>query len=163
MDKLLFLDVDGVLNSARYIHAIGEKWDDPVHQMDPTAVQRLNQITDATQAQIVVSSTWRLAFDRVADGLVKLQHCFADYGITGSIIGMTPYLVRQGSSIIHLAYGTRSDEIRQWLTDHDALNTNFVILDDETIVGFDGHHIKTEFETGLLDVHVQRAIQLLGA
>jgi hypothetical protein len=59
MIKALFLDVDGVLNSDDYQFCSG-KWNmSKKSQIDPTSIPLLNQIIAATNAKIVVSSTWR--------------------------------------------------------------------------------------------------------
>lgn len=149
--KVLFLDIDGVLNSRKYILQMDELWDDPKNQMDPLAIARLNTITSKTGASIVVSSTWRLAFKHYPD---KLADCMASYGIAAPVIGMTDDLVRDGLA--------RKDEIRSWLNNHPEVEA-FVILDDETLDTFSDHHIKTRFDDGLQDVDVLRAIGILNA
>ena len=158
--KVIFLDIDGVLNSKKYITSMKDLWDDPKYQMDPLAVARLNRITDTTGADIVVSSTWRLAFTHHLD---KLQDCMASYGITGRVIGMTPDLVAMDYNL-YMAKPTRGGEIDQWLFD----NTNpmakdyVIVLDDETVDGWRHVHVKTNFDDGLQDSHVDQAIALLG-
>jgi hypothetical protein len=161
MKSILFLDIDGVLNSRQYIRRMNELWDDPKYQIDPDCVVRLNKITDETGANIVVSSTWRIPFLHTADGLTKLQDLFSGYGITGKVVGMTPDFVAQQYGSLYVASGHRGDEITAWLTDNPEVD-NFVILDDETVTGYDDRLIKTEFDTGLLDSHVERAIIMLG-
>jgi hypothetical protein len=148
--KVIFLDVDGVLNSRKYILQMDDLWDDPKNQMDPLAIARLNSITTQTGANIVVSSTWRLAFKRNPDGLAPF---FASYGIVAPVIGMTDDLVWDGLA--------RKDEIASWM-DHNPVD-NFVILDDETITGFPGHDIKTTFDHGLMDHHVDMAVAILNS
>lgn len=155
--KVVFLDIDGVLNSRSYITKMGELWDDPQHQIDPAAVIRLNRLTDATGASIVVSSTWRLAFRYYLD---KLQACMASYGITAPVVGMTPDFVVPTDGQVLLATGTRGDEITAWLDDNNVIR--FVILDDESVPGLSNYLIKTTFDDGLQDDHVDRAIALLG-
>ena len=55
--NIIFLDVDGVLNSKKYKKEIGSKFDDPQYQIDPNAVAKLQQIVAMTNAKIVISST----------------------------------------------------------------------------------------------------------
>lgn len=72
MNKFIFLDIDGVMNSNLFYSERTqdkryEEWikDYSKHiawgacNIDPRAVKRLNRITDTTKAKIVVSSTWR--------------------------------------------------------------------------------------------------------
>lgn len=147
--KGIFLDIDGVMNSRQYIRKMDVLWDDPKFQMDPEAVARLNTITDKTGAGIIITSTWRKAFYY----LHQCQDSMAEYGITGTILGMTPDLVVMGNH--------RGEEIKLWL-DSNPLDT-FIILDDEGVTDMDSYLIRTTFDLGLQDEHVQQAIARLGA
>src|SRR5512143_2968414 len=110
--KILFLDIDGVLNYGKYIKRLDGQFDDPKNQIDPEAVVRLNAITDLTGCKIVVSSTWRLAFlNRMAEPLRSLQGCLRSYGITGEVIDMTP-------NKPNALRNQRGKEIQAWLDEH---------------------------------------------
>jgi hypothetical protein len=147
--KVLFLDIDGVMNSRQYIKRVDVDFDDPKHQMDPDAVIRLNSICSQTGASIVVTSTWRKAFTYYLD---KLQDCIASYGIKAPVIGMTADLVLDGYS--------RTDEILCWLADHVDID-GYVVLDDEGI-NLPGHLVQTKFDDGIQDHHVRMAVVILG-
>jgi hypothetical protein len=149
--KLVFLDIDGVLNSGDYIKWCDGAFDDPLNQMDSRAVARINKITDATGAKIVVSSTWRLAFRHQPDSLRLLRNCMACYNITGEVIGMTGVLP-----------GDRRYEIQEWLDMNPGVE-QYIILDDGLIEGHSKHFIRTCFESGLQDSDVEIAIKLLNA
>jgi len=154
--KVIFLDIDGVLNSGKWIKQLEGGFDDPINQMDPTAVRRLNAITDATGAVIVVSSTWRLAFRRQANALCMLQRCMRAYKMTGEVIGMTG--VGEGDST-----NRRGNEIQGWLDQNTIAIEKFVIIDDDSDMGhLIQDRILTKFETGLLDEHVEKIIGILG-
>ncbi len=155
--KIIFLDIDGVLNSGKYIKQLDGEFDNPINQMDPVAVARLNTITDVTAAKIVVSSTWRKAFlHKCAEPLVSLQGCMRKYGITGEVIGMT--CVKDNT-----VRNQRGKEIQVWVNDHYHEIEKFVIIDDDSDMGrLKTHRIKTLFEYGLLDEHVDRIIEILG-
>ena len=60
---IIFLDFDGVLNTEKYYCELKSKGlpsDDKYGQLfDPEAVANLRKIIDATDARIVVSSSWR--------------------------------------------------------------------------------------------------------
>lgn len=145
--KVIFLDIDGVLNSGNYIKRLDGQFDDPQYQMDPVAVARLNTITRLTGASIVVSSTWRLAFKHSADPVGQCQRCMSAYKIEAPVIGITGELP-----------GGRKEEIREWLSEHSDVDA-FVILDDDTIEtepwtaetkpSLIEHCIKTSFCDGL--------------
>lgn len=155
--KVIFLDIDGVLNSGQYIKALDGDFDAPINQMDPVAVARLNTITDATGAKIVVSSTWRLLFlGKCADPLVSLQGCMRTYGITGDVIDMTP-------NKRNALRNQRGKEIQWWLDNHFGQVEEYVIIDDSTDMGRLLHKlIRTQFEDGIQDSHVERIIEILG-
>lgn len=63
MKKIIFLDFDGVMDTAYYDHVLGsnglpqtDKWG---AIFDPSCIASLRRIIDATGADIVVSSTWK--------------------------------------------------------------------------------------------------------
>ncbi len=154
--KVIFLDIDGVLNSGNYIKNPNIDFDDPTYQMDPVAVARLNRITDATGAKIVVSSTWRLAFLTHPTPLLALQECMQSYKITGEVIGMT-------CEKANALRNRRGKEIQVWINEHYNDIEKFVIIDDDSDMGrIRTHQILTKFEDGLLDYHVDRVIEILG-
>src|SRR5262245_31712256 len=93
--KVIFLDLDGGLNSLRYFEDIageprtmlavpaGEV--QQFTEIDPSAVARLNRIVAASGAHIVLSTTWRALFP-----LDVLQGALATRGFVGRVIGTTP-------------------------------------------------------------------------
>lgn len=154
--KVLFLDIDGVANSGAYIKLLDGLFDDPKNQMDPVGVARINAITDQTGAKIVVSSTWRLAFISQPNALSMLQSCMRAYGITGEVIGMT-------SNKVWATRNRRGKEIQEWVEDHYNEIEKFVIIDDDSDMGrMSKHHIKTMFEDGIQDSHVEQIVAILG-
>ena len=56
MRKYIFLDIDGPLNTARNDYLDPEKYG---HHFDNEAVKNLRKIVDATNASIVISSSWK--------------------------------------------------------------------------------------------------------
>lgn len=154
--KVLFLDIDGVLNSGNYIKRLDGRFDDPKYQIDPDAVVRLNAITDLTGCKIVVSSTWRIAFIRHPTPLDALQRCLRAYDITGEVIGMTP-------DKVNCVRNCRGKEIQSWLDDHYNEVEKFVIIDDDSDMGrLKNHLIKTLFADGIQDTHVRKIVEILG-
>lgn len=153
--KVLFLDIDGVLNSRTYLKFCYDQGVLPDDKIDPAAVARLNQITDATGAHIVVSSTWRLPYvwNKNVDKLVTLLQ---KTGIKGDILGATPD---------HNRSHGRGGEIQDWMNrcKLDGIQIDaFVILDDDDDMGdLSKFLVKTTFADGLQDVHVQAAIAIL--
>lgn len=125
--KVIFLDVDGVINSVRSMVALHRKDDGYRYDfIDPIAVALINRLTNVTGAKLVISSTHRKHIPCSEDGtrcLNAMQKYFDNFGITGKVVGYTPCL----------RTGHRGDEIRSWLADNkDKLEiTHYVIIDDD--------------------------------
>jgi hypothetical protein len=157
--KVVFLDIDGVLNSHEYVRSDRPRSKERggVMGIDPLAVSRLNRLLRATGAVVVVSSTWRKKRSRV-----ELQGVLDARGFQGTVHGKTPDLSgRSPGATLYLA-PQRGEEIRHWL-EHDGAEVEaFVVLDDDgDMDAVRGRFIQTEFETGLTDADVDRAIAML--
>lgn len=154
--KVIFLDIDGVLNSMAYVNKMGPLFDLPENQMDPTLIARLNKLTDATGAKLVISSTWRLPFIK-GHKLDMLKECMASYGITGEVIDMT------GDKVFAIN-NRRGKEIQEWIDDHYKEVDRFVIVDDDSDMGkLRRFLVKTNFDDGLQDTHLDQMAKMLHA
>ena len=102
--KVIFLDVDGVLNSQQLFEKCE---DDQLISVDEDNIKNLKTIVDATGAKIVLSSSWRYGWaehsDAVQDWCQILVDILAKYDL--KIIDKTEYL----------SSGRREDEIKDWL------------------------------------------------
>jgi hypothetical protein len=152
--KIIFLDIDGVLNSGRWLASIPYKLlreqdthvDRWVHMLDPAAVRLLNQIVERTGASIVVSSSWRYALD-----FERLVRELRSGGVSGEIIGCTAKCM-----------GWRGHEIEEWLNSTHLSYESFVILDDDSDMEPLAHRlVQTTFSDGLQREHVERAVEML--
>ena len=141
--KILFLDVDGVLNSRKDGNSIKLSTD--------SHLRLLQEIVKATGAKIVLSSSWRVG---PAKAFRNLNNRLAEYGL--EIMDSTPVL--PGSSC-------KGDEIRQWLSDNGQSVETFVILDDdEDMAEFtDTNLVQTDSEYGLQDKEAGRCIDMLNS
>jgi hypothetical protein len=175
--KILFLDVDGVLNCSDWYQERYDKVragqivrEHPVDEFSPSIVAKLNKITDATGAEIVISSTWRLG-----RSLDELRALFTEVGITAHVLDKTPFFGSIDGYTI-----PRGCEIEAWLDEHkfQRINwslkrqkefaelsevDNYVIFDDDSDMLYNQreHFIKTSQKTGLSDCDVDIAIELL--
>jgi hypothetical protein len=150
---IIALDIDGVLNSARYFsEEYGEVDGRGVAayasaQIDPAAVAILNRILAETGADVVVSSTWRL-MHRLPD----LRGILRRRGFAGRIIGRTPYLNGQ----------PRGLEIQAWLDAQREQPPAFAIVDDDEDMAHLSHRlVRTTFAEGLTEADVSRLIAML--
>lgn len=155
--KVIFLDLDGVLNSRAYDRT--RNWEELTY-IDETRLSLVKEITDATGAVIVFTSTWRVDWDkdpskRDEDGRY-IADTFALYGL--EIHDKTP---DRGLD------ADRGDEIREWLKNVDEPVESFVIIDDCVYDWGDmrDNFIKTNpyIGRGLESEHVQKAIEILNA
>jgi len=109
--RVIFLDIDGVLNSGRSVTATGS-----CYLLDSVAVGLINKLCEEADAKIVVSSTWRKRVgpgikDSLAVAGIKRRYFHPDYA-TPEIDGMA-----------------RGAEVKAWLLQHDDVE-NFVCIDD---------------------------------
>ncbi len=148
MEPILFLDIDGVLNSeayfarqrARRITIISTRQE----LIDPSAVVHLNRIVEATKCHVVLSSSWRL--HNLGDVIEWLR----ERGFHGTLFGATPR-----------APVTRGGQIQAWLDswDHRAV---YVALDDEPDLDtHPGRWVVTSYAEGLTAERADEAIRLL--
>ena len=130
MKPVVFLDIDGVLciKGCR------------PGTFAPECVTALNWLTDATAAQIVVSSTWRHG--------TGWRERIEGKGITAKIIGRTPDLNDRNPGTVIWTSVTRGTEIKTWL--HRHAPRPFVILDDDTDMDdLRDYLVQTSFDSGL--------------
>lgn len=169
--KVIFLDIDGVLNSADYFDKVREKKDNPDNcmnheklnqQLNEEKVKLLKEIVDQTGAKIVLSSTWRILFNEKNNEkdphYLFLEDTLNKYGL--KIMSQTPYLSCN-----------RPAEIKAWLNNRvDKDDIVFVSLDDDfrkgqyDVYGIGHCLVHTSFyepNGGLRKEHVEKAIEIL--
>ena len=175
---VIFLDIDGVLNSESYVLKLEKKHialghTEPAspkrettcdcfklyHQIDRDAVARVNRIVATTGAKIVVSSTWRKLFDPP-----ELQRILSEHGLVAEIVGETPEGHHEPGLLEAYGYPERMErgyEIDYWLKQHPEVE-RFVILDDGSDMAMHGTRlVQTDCDDGLCDEHVELAIRVL--
>lgn len=115
--KVIFLDVDGVLNADNGGEKIEEQY-----------VRRLAHIVEETGAEIVLSSSWRYAYT----GYMNPEQPYSNNDIELLIAMLEKYHLRILDTTADLTSGAyaRPLEIRLWIQEQADLE-RFVILDDE--------------------------------
>lgn len=152
--KIIFLDINGVLNS-REFHLRRRRSDEGMAAyLDPVAIERLNRLLDATDAEIVLTSTWRRG--RM---LQDMREAFRVRGVRKTIMTATPDLF----GTYNQDDGRRGAEIQTYLDTYGAAVSTFVILDDNDDLGpqLRSYLVQTSFQDGLTDEHVAAAIRIL--
>lgn len=141
--NIIFLDIDGVLNSHDWFERRGKLSPDATrdefyaHDFDPEAVARFRMLAMDTNAEIVLSSTWRLHEDN-RDAVRKYVMEFRD---------ITP----ECDSRI------RGAEIYMWIQKNipydERKNLKYAIIDDDSdmLLWQKDDFFQTSFKTGLTD------------
>lgn len=135
---IIFLDIDGVLTSARTWYALDRHYGGMIwRSIDPVAVGMVNGFCQDYNYKIVISSTWR-----------KHPDCWND--LTKGGLNM---------NLIHQDWRTPIDnswmrgyQIRDWLKRNNMLDTKYIILDDDQdfLPEQKPRHVLTNAENGLM-------------
>lgn len=144
---IIFLDVDGVLNSETYYQTVDRSEKDWA-RFDPKVIELIKKLVGEFSAKIVITSTWRfgavelLKNELRKSGLIKYLH--NDW--------KTPQLYPPH----------RGKEIQSWLTEHPEI-VEYVILDDDNSIleEQNSRFVKTELKSGLLEKHYSIAREIL--
>lgn len=148
--SILFLDIDGVLNSTSYWRDNGPLPMGKAGALDPEAIARLNTIICETGCRVVLSSSWR-------GPQLRLRS-----------VGV---MLRERGFLFHLHDGTpwhdhgceRHCEITSWMTLNREEGERFMVLDDDTDAFRPdfaplGCFVNTNYLVGLQDDGVEMAI-----
>lgn len=154
MDRIIFLDVDGVLNSEVFFTSASKEERETM--IDGNAVKLLNRLDGA---EVVITSSWG------EDAIGALR----DKGLELPIIGCTKKLHLQ------FDWACRGNEIEEWLKrTYEGMGTMFgscyddgdykyVILDDDKdmLLGQADNFIHVNRETGLTQEDINLARHIL--
>lgn len=154
MERIIFLDIDGVLASYQYL---------TTHlgcHIDPETVKKLNQF-DEYGVKVVISSSWGYDNGRTEK---TLREC----GLTLPIMGYTEHF--------YVDYLCRGNEIEKFLVDtfggmatkfggkYQNKGYEYVIIDDDCdmLYGQKDNFIQIDRETGLTDNDIEQIKTILG-
>lgn len=166
MKKYIFLDIDGVI-------ATPESIEDGRWGLVDSKQKLLEYILMQTEAEIVLSSSWRL--HNVFDTKLHMQE--KGFWFVDKIIGVTirAYHYLDKSSKIHLSI-PRGVEIKQWIDTHVHSNNGkewnrkilgedyqYVILDDDSDMLYSqrNNFVQTSTRIGLTKEDSLKAIKIL--
>lgn len=151
--KVIFLDIDGVLNSDEYFDKIKNLNIEGIEsEIDVGKIKLLKNAMDETGARVVLTSSWR--YTRNAQKLKKLLSNYDIY------VDSTPFMQNE-----------RGLEIKKYLSEHYDIE-DYVIVDDEIFDSYDEDLMKKlvkisngngrNFGEGLLSKDVDEIINRLG-
>lgn len=136
--NVIFLDIDGVLNNRRSMK-FGE-------HMDIECARNLRRICKYADAEIVVSSTWRIG--NTTHTLREILYPWGLYRVIGRTSSNNPNCKIRG------------DEVQEWIDTYGC--KNYLILDDDsdfTQYQKENHFINTDAEYGLTEEQSTYAIR----
>ena len=166
MKKVLFLDIDGVLNTQRQHDRCVEEGIAPVdgfsYAFDPVAVANLARIVNETGVDIVISSSWKFW------GLTTMQKLWANRGLPGKVIDVTPnttsdeLLLEVDLSLMELPAG-KGSEIKEWLSTNGNQVTHYAILDDmdDMLPEQYAHFVQVDPRIGITEADAEKIIEIL--
>lgn len=160
--KVIFLDIDGVLNpliNIRIQKQKGMPTNSYAIKIPGDKIYRLKKLVNNTGAILIMSSSWRLGFRystmEPSPAYQNINKQLISYGI--QLSGWTPLHKNRDRGI----------EISWWLNDFIKTNgyePNYVILDDDIsdmMPTHKGHIVQTTSLLGLQDEHVIIATNIL--
>ena len=145
--KIIFLDVDGVLNTPKLIKKFGFDF------IDDILVALVARIVRETDAKIVLSSTWRI---QEKDKNLVVQS-LAQHNLT--LHDSTPVIERSGGWESG-GWVRRHEEIQSWL-DQNPNVQKFAIIDDFDDANIEGSFFQTDENIGLTVQIVEKIIEHL--
>lgn len=171
MTKILFLDMDGVLNDAAFFEWVkvsNKKWlqmNDlnrrlATHINPINAMNLLYVLKEDKDVRVVISSTWRKHFN-----LKELQYMLGKLGIPKEkIIGKTgipPPGKYEGTGPEDIQ---RGDLCLKWANENLIDRENFVCVDDDN--DFDSvrdRFVRTNYKNGFIRTKAEEVLKLFGS
>lgn len=145
--NIIFLDVDGVLNSvnhARYCKEVlnYEDISGSNYPFDDEALMNLKYLVDITDAKIIISSYWKL----FENNIIGLMNKLKEYDLDNKVIGFTPNI--DGNKVKEIMY----------LINENGYD-NYIVLDDSSLDI--PYLVKTNRFNGLDTKNVSDGIKIL--
>lgn len=153
--RVIFLDVDGVLNSVssfiynNRLRLLGLSQDFSHETLCPIACSNLQYILEeCLDVNLVISSTWR-KYNTIEELKEKLAEC---YICADRIVGVTPVDMDR----------YRGTEIKEYVDAHPEIKA-FVILDDDSdMKPYMDKLVKVDSRNGLTFTDAEKVIEKLG-
>jgi len=144
--NIIFLDVDGVLNSVNKLIEVYNKTHKPHslynYPFDERCLMNLQLLVRETNSKLVIISSWRKSID----GRSKLMRMLKEYNLEHEVIGFTSNL------------NTKVEEIKEYLSKLDY-SVNFIILDDKSnMEDLSPYLVNINSQVGLTEENVNEAI-----
>lgn len=163
MYNVVFLDIDGVLNSNFWCENNQREISNGI-LIDKDKVKLLSTLVKTTSAKIILHSGWRFWFDSNLKSLrieaEKLVDIFQREGL--SIEGVTQDLTTEEIRLTKKFSLVKADEILLWISEHKDVQ-NWIVIDDLDLHNseIEQHQIKTDNTIGLTVEDLENAKKML--
>ena len=143
--KIVFLDIDGVLNGHEWIHRQGGR------RINPKPASHLNILLARTGAKVVISSTWRSWVNRGWMTVEGFGAMLRSHGIDAEVVDVLP----RGTT------SERDHQIRDWVRQHKDEIESYVAIDDLDLKGVP--LVRTRPDRGMTAKNITDAVKMLSA
>lgn len=163
MNKIIFLDIDGVLNSNFWNSGHEKEISDGI-LVDSEKVRLLSELVKSTGAKIILHSGWKFWFDddlkplrKEADHLLKQL-----WRENIAIDGVTPDYSTEEIKRSKKFSMVKAAEILAWLEEHKEVE-EWVVIDDLDLHNkeVEAHQLRTDSSIGLTVDDVHKAEMML--
>ena len=144
--NIIFLDVDGVLNSVNKLIEVYNKTHKPHslynYPFDERCLINLQLLVKKTNSKLVIISSWKKSLE----GRCRLMEVLGKYDLDEEVIGFTSNL------------NTKVEEIKEYLSKLNY-SVNFIILDDKNdMEELFPYLVNTNPQVGLTEENVEETI-----
>jgi hypothetical protein len=156
--KVLFLDIDGVLNSQEFLR---NNKSEPIDRKNVTV---LKNVIDKTGAVIVMSSAWRLWFDEnmmpIEGDSQYLYDILSEFGIR--IFAKTPDFSTEEIRVKKTFSHVKAKEILAWLNENYNID-KYAVIDDLDLINeeVNAHLIRINGQVGITEEDAIRVINMV--
>lgn len=163
MRNIIFLDIDGVLNSNFWNKSHQREISDG-SLIDVEKIKLLAELVRSTNAEIILHSGWRFWYDNDMKPLrveaQNLSELLAKEGL--KIADVTPDLTTEEIRRTRKFSLIKAEEILLWVASHENINS-WVVLEDLDLHNaiIEEHQVKIDQMTGLTPENIQEAERIL--
>lgn len=152
--KIIFLDIDGVIQSPRYCVAIGETG--LLSAFEPAAMSMVRNLLRDSKAKIVISSSWRAGKNDETQMLLKQLFRSCGFKLIANSF-------HTDWRTISIQGQPRGAEIKEWLDRHPETESYLIFDDDaDMLPEQSGSFVQTDCYNGILLQHYDQARKILG-